>query len=163
VTAAKVTAPATARAPAFARAGVTMAAVLIADQVTKHTVATGIAPGEQKKFLPLIHLVHVRNNGVAFGFLSGGGGIVLAFTLVALAALVGYFWRRPDKPYLWLPVGLLTGGAIGNLTDRITNGAVTDFIKLPHWPAFNIADMAITFGVLALVYVLEGRRKSDAA
>lgn len=154
--------PVRARSAAFARAGATMAAVLILDQVTKHTVASGIAPGEQKKFLPLIDLVHVRNNGVAFGFLSGGGALVLAFTLVALAALIGYFWLRPGKPYLWVPVGLLTGGAIGNLIDRITNGAVTDFIKLPHWPAFNVADMAITFGVVALVYVLEGRRKSDA-
>ena len=161
MTAAEVTAPARARSAAFARAGVTMAVVLILDQVTKHTVASGIAPGEQKKFLPLVDLVHVRNNGVAFGFLSGGGALVLVFTLVALAALIGYFWLRPDKPYLWVPVGLLTGGAIGNLIDRITNGAVTDFIKLPHWPAFNVADMAITFGVVALVYVLEGRRKSD--
>jgi signal peptidase II len=138
-----------------------MAAVLGVDQLTKHTIASGIAPGEEKKFLPLIHLVHVRNKGVAFGFLSGGGGLVLAFTLVALALLVGYFWLRPAKRHLWIPVGLLTGGAIGNLVDRLANGSVTDFIKLPHWPAFNVADMAITFGVLALVYVLEGRRQSD--
>jgi signal peptidase II len=162
VTTAEVTAPTRPRSAAFARAGVTTAAVLTVDQVTKHTIATGIAPGEQKKFLPLINLVHVRNNGVAFGFLSGGGGLVLAFTLIALAILISYFWMRPSRPYLWIPVGLLTGGAIGNLVDRLANGSVTDFIKLPHWPAFNVADMAITFGVLALVYVLEGRRKTDA-
>ena len=77
MTAAEVTAPARTRSAAFARAGATMAAVLILDQVTKHTVASGIAPGEQKKFLPLVDLVHVRNNGVAFGFLSGGGALVL--------------------------------------------------------------------------------------
>ena len=63
---------------------------------------------------------------------------------------------RPTRPWLWLPTGLLVGGALGNLIDRLVNGAVTDFIKLPLWPAFNVSDMAITFGVLALLYVLEG-------
>jgi signal peptidase II len=162
VTAAEVTVPAKPRAAVAARAGAVIAAVLIIDQVTKHTVASGIAPGQEKNFLPLVHLVHVRNTGVAFGFLSGGGGLVLAFTLVALSVLLGYFWLRPERPYLWLPTGLLTGGALGNLYDRVAHGSVTDFIKLPHWPAFNIADMAITFGVLALVYVLEvGGRRDD--
>jgi signal peptidase II len=59
---------------------------------------------------------------------------------------------------LWLPTGMLVGGALGNLIDRIANGVVTDFIKLPHWPAFNVADMSITFGVLVLLWVLEGPR-----
>jgi len=122
-------------------------------------VATGIAPGEEKKFLPLVHLVHVRNTGVAFSIFSGGGTLVLVFTLLALALLVGYFARHPERPWLWVPTGMLVGGAIGNLIDRIANGAVTDFIKLPHWPAFNVADMSITFGVLALLWVLEGPRK----
>jgi signal peptidase II len=163
LTAAEVTVRAKPRAAVAARAGVVMAAVLIVDQLTKHTVASGIAPGQEKSFLPLVHLVHVRNTGVAFGFLSGGGGVVLAFTLIALSVLIGYFWLRPDRPYLWLPTGLLTGGALGNLYDRIAHGSVTDFIKLPHWPAFNVADMAITFGVIALVYVLEfGGGRKDA-
>ena len=78
------------------------------------------------------------------------------FILAALSALVAYFLLRPTRPGLWLPTGLLVGGAIGNLIDRLANGSVTDFIKLPLWPAFNVSDMAITFGVLALVYVLEG-------
>ena len=129
------------------------------DQLTKHTVATGIAPGEEKKFLPLVHLVHVRNTGVAFSIFSGGGTLVLVFTLLALALLVGYLALHPERPWLWVPTGMLVGGAIGNLIDRIANGAVTDFIKLPHWPAFNVADMSITFGVLALLWVLEGPRK----
>ena len=108
-----------------------------------------------------MHLVHVRNTGVAFNFFSGGGTLVLVFTLVALAVLLGYFLLRPTEPLLWLPTGLLIGGAVGNLIDRIANGAVTDFIKLPHWPAFNVADMSITFGVFALLWVLEGRRGDD--
>ena len=147
------------RTAAFARAVIVAAVVIALDQLTKHTVATGIVPGEEKKFLPLVHLVHVRNTGVAFSIFSGGGTLVLVFTLLALAMLVGYFARHPERPWLWVPTGMLVGGAIGNLIDRIANGAVTDFIKLPHWPAFNVADMSITFGVLALLWVLEGPRK----
>jgi signal peptidase II len=146
------------RVGAFARAGVVAAVVLGLDQLSKHTVAAGIAPGEERKFLPGVHLVHVRNTGVAFSLFSGGGTLVLVFTLAALALLIAFLTLRPDKPWLWLPTGMLVGGAVGNLIDRIANGAVTDFIKLPLWPAFNVADMSITFGVLVLLWVLEGRR-----
>ncbi len=150
-----------ARTAAFARAAAVLVAVLVIDQLTKHTVAAGIAPGEEHRFLPAVNLVHVRNKGVAFGVLSGGGTLVLAFTLVALALLALYLGLRPERPWLWVPIGLLIGGALGNLIDRFTSGAVTDFIKLPLWPAFNVADMSITFGVLALLWVLEGRRGDD--
>jgi signal peptidase II len=139
------------------------ALVLALDQLTKHTVATGVAAGESKKFLPGVNLVHVRNTGVAFSIFSDGGTLVLVFTLVALALLVGYFAMHPDRPWLWIPTGMLVGGAVGNLIDRIANGAVTDFIKLPHWPAFNVADMSITFGVLVLLWVLEGPPRHRAA
>ena len=149
------------RRAAFARAGVVLAVVVALDQLTKHTVATGIAPGDTHKFLPLVDLVHVRNTGVAFGFLSGGGALVLTFTLVAIALLIAYLARRPDRPWLWLPTGMLVGGAVGNLIDRVASGSVIDFIKLPHWPAFNVADMSITFGVLALLWVLEGKRHDE--
>src|SRR5437764_15478399 len=151
-------ATASARAAVFARAALVAGIVLGLDQLTKHTIAAGIAAGDEHKFLPGVTLVHVRNTGVAFSIFSGGGTLVLVFTLVALALLVGYFARHPERPMLWLPTGMLVGGAIGNLIDRIANGAVTDFIKLPHWPAFNVADMSITFGVLALLWVLEGPR-----
>ena len=97
-------------------------------------------------------------SGVAFSLFAGGGALVLVFTLAALTLLVGYLARRPDRQLLWLPTGMLVGGAIGNLIDRISSGGVADFIKLPHWPAFNVADMSITFGVLTLLWVLEGRR-----
>jgi len=133
-----------------------MATVIGLDQLTKHTIAAGIPPGETRKFLPAIKLVHVRNTGVAFGFLSSGGALVLVFTLLALAVLLGYFALRPERPWLWLPTGMLVGGAIGNLIDRVLSGSVIDFIKLPAWPAFNVADISITFGVIALLWVLEG-------
>lgn len=144
------------RLMAFGRVAVLIAVVLILDRITKHAVVAGIAPGDVHKFLPGINLVHVNNTGVAFGFFSGGGAIVLVLTLAALTALVTYFLLRPTRPGLWLPTGLLVGGALGNLIDRIVNGSVTDFIKLPLWPAFNMSDMAITVGVFALLYVLEG-------
>jgi len=141
---------------AFVRALTIVAAVLIVDRLTKHAVVSGIAVGDVHKFLPGVNLVDVRNTGVAFGFFAGGGAIVLILTLAALTALVVYFLLRPTRPGLWIPTGLLVGGAVGNLIDRLANGWVTDFIKLPLWPAFNVSDMAITFGVLALLYVLEG-------
>jgi signal peptidase II len=140
---------------------VVVAVVLVVDRLTKHAVVSGIAVGAVHKFLPGVQLVHVRNSGVAFGFFSGGGALVLVLVLVALCALVAYFLLRPTRPGLWLATGLLVGGALGNLIDRLANGSVTDFIKLPLWPAFNVADMAITFGVLVLLYVLEGGRARD--
>jgi signal peptidase II len=148
------------RMAGYARILAVAAAAVVVDQLTKHFVRTGIDVGESHKVIPGVHLVHVRNTGVAFSLFSGGGTLVLVFTFVALAVLVGYFTVRPTKPWLWLPTGLLIGGAIGNLIDRVAHGAVTDFIKLPHWPAFNVSDMAITFGVIILVFVLEGRRGS---
>lgn len=148
---------------AWARTGVVVGAVVTIDQVTKHFVRAGVDPGESDGVLPGVHLVHVSNKGVAFGFFSGGGALVLTLTVAALTVLVAYFSLHPARSGLWLATGLLLGGAIGNLIDRIARGAVTDFIKLPHWPAFNAADTAITFGVLTLLWALEGpRRHADA-
>ncbi len=161
VTQAAATSSSNVRFRPFLRAGLVVIAVLALDQLTKRLVISGISVGVQHKFLPGIQLVHVRNSGVAFGFLSGGGALVLVFTFAALAVLLIYFMSHPTRPWLWLPTGLLVGGALGNLLDRILNGAVTDFIKLPHWPAFNVADMAITFGVLALLWVVEGKPADD--
>ena len=149
------------RGAAFARAGLVLLLAVGLDQLTKHTVAASVPDGETHKFLPLINLVHVRNTGVAFGFFSSGGALVLALTFVALAVLVLYLALRPERPLLWLPTGMLVGGAVGNLIDRVSSGSVIDFIKLPDWPAFNVADMSITFGVLVLLWVLEGKRGDE--
>lgn len=157
----QATAPTRARAAAVIRAVLVAAVVIGVDQLTKSLVRSGIPVGEEHKFFIGVQLVHVRNTGVAFSLFAGGGAVVLVITLAALAVLVTYLIRRPDRPWLWLPTGLLVGGALGNLIDRIGRGAVTDFIKLPHWPAFNVADIAITFGVLALLWVLEGPRRRD--
>jgi NAD(P)-dependent dehydrogenase (short-subunit alcohol dehydrogenase family) len=87
--------------------------------------------------------------------LGGGGTIVAIVVGVALVALVAYFATHVERRLAWLPTGMLLGGAVGNIVDRVRAGGVTDFVKLPHWPAFNVADMAITLGVLVLLYVIE--------
>ena len=136
-------------------------AVLALDQGTKALVRGGVERGSSDSIFPGVSLVHVHNDGVAFGLFSGGGAILIVVSCVALAALLIFFATHSRRPYVWLPVGLLLGGAAGNLIDRAHQGYVTDFIDLPLWPAFNIADVAITFGVLALLYVLEGPPKRD--
>jgi signal peptidase II len=151
------------RAAVWARAGLVLALVVVLDQVTKALVRHGIEVGEEDSVLPAISLVHVRNTGVAFGAFAGGGIIVVVLVVAALSALLFYFVTHIDKPLVWLPTGMLLGGSIGNIIDRIRDGAVTDFVKLPAWPAFNVADMAITFGVLVLLWVIEQQEDGRAA
>jgi signal peptidase II len=144
---------------AWARTGLTVGLVVAVDQLTKELARDGVRPGEEDPIFPALKLVNVRNEGVAFGIEAGGKTLVIAIIALALLALVLYFARHTARPLIWLPTGLLMGGALGNIVDRIRDGAVTDFLKIPAWPAFNIADVAITFGVLLLVIVLE--RKDD--
>jgi signal peptidase II len=147
-------------ARAWLRAGLVLAVVFALDQITKALVRSGLAVGQEDPVFPAVTLVHVRNRGVAFSALEGRTGLVTVVIGLAVLALVIWFARHATRRLVWLPVGLLAGGAAGNIVDRARHGAVTDFIKLPAWPAFNVADMAITFGVLALLYVVE---RSDAA
>jgi signal peptidase II len=144
-------------------AGAVAAGVVAVDQLTKALVRDNLAFGERRDLLAGVDLVNVRNSGVAFGLLEGGGTVLVVGTALALLALVVFFATHTGRPLVWLPTGLLLGGATGNLIDRARDGSVTDFIKFPHFPAFNVADMAITFGVVALIYVLEGppRRRAD--
>lgn len=153
------------RARGSARALVVAAIVLAADQATKALVRGNVGRGEAIELLPFLDLVNVRNPGIAFGMLSGGGTLLILLSAVAMLVLLSVFFVHADTPLAWLPSGLLLGGALGNLVDRLREGSVTDFIDFPRWPAFNLADSAITVGVLALVYVLEGppRRRREAA
>ena len=132
-----------------------LAAVLLVDQVTKALVRASVELGSEDPVLPLVTLVHSRNRGVAFGVFEDQIVVVVIAISIAVAALVAYFVTHRDRPLVWLPTGLLAGGAIGNVVDRVREGFVTDFIKLPSWPAFNVADMAITFGVATLLLVVE--------
>jgi signal peptidase II len=133
--------------------------VVIADQVTKHAVRSSIVPGEERRFLPGVELVDTRNHGVAFGFLPGSHIGVTILIIVALLVLLGYFALHVTRPLIWLPTGMLIGGAIGNVLDRISGGSVTDFVKLPlGWPPFNLADASITLGIVVLYLVVDHSR-----
>lgn len=133
------------------------AVVLGVDQLTKAIVRSSMTLGERRRVIGgLLDITYVHNRGVAFGVLAGGGAIVAALTGVALGAIVVYFVMRSRTAYLWLPVGLLLGGALGNLVDRARDGAVTDFIDPVLWPAFNVADSCIVIGVIGLLWVIEG-------
>ncbi len=145
---------------AWGRVGVVLAAVLVADQVTKRLADAAVPRGAREDLALGVDLVNVRNRGIAFGVLEDGGTIVAVVVALALLALLGFFARNATRPLAWLPTGLLLGGALGNILDRLREGAVVDFLKLPHWPAFNLADVSITVGVAMLVWVLEvgGRR-----
>lgn len=134
-------------------AGALGAAVLAVDQVAKSVVEDKLYPGEQVDVLGPLGLTLAHNNGVAFG-LAGGAGAGLVLVTVAALALIGYlFGRDPQRPGMWVAVGLLAGGALGNLIDRVTADAVTDFIDVGSWPPFNLADVAITVGVVLMVLI----------
>jgi signal peptidase II len=146
------------RRAAWARAGLVLAAVFAADQLTKALVRSSLDVGERHDVFPFLDLVRVNNKGIAFGALGGGQAIVVVIVAAALVGLVVYFVLTAGKPLVWLPTGLLLGGALGNILDRVRDGAVTDFLKVPHWPAFNLADAAITAGVVVLVFSLDAAR-----
>lgn len=144
------------RSGGWARAVATVLVVVALDQATKLAVDSSFARGESVNVFFGLDITNTRNRGVAFGALEGRGEIVAALIAVALALLVAWFAVNASRAWLWLPVGMLLGGALGNLIDRAREGAVIDFIDPAFWPAFNLADSSIVIGVLALLYVMEG-------
>jgi signal peptidase II len=145
---------------AWARALGVGAFVVAVDQLSKNAVEGSIVPGEARGVLPGIQLVNTRNRGVAFGFLPGSHAGVTILIAVALVALLVYFARHARMPLIWLPTGMLFGGALGNIADRLRHGSVTDFIKLPlGWPPFNLADASITLGILILFVLIDRSRR----
>ncbi len=134
--------------------------VLVLDQVVKDIVEHHIVLGEQVNVLGPLKLTLSHNEGIAFGLAGGGGILLVAISLIALAVVLWLFSRDPTRSGMWVATGLLAGGAFGNLVDRIRHGHVTDFIELPHWPPFNLADCAITCGVVILlvIYLREAER-----
>jgi signal peptidase II len=115
--------------------------------------------GEEHRLLPGVQLVNTRNHGVAFGFLPGSHTGVTILIGVALLSLFVYFARHSRERLIWLPTGMLLGGALGNVVDRVRAGAVTDFVKLPlGWPPFNLADLSITLGIAILFLVIDHSR-----
>lgn len=147
------------RRQGWGRALATLAAALAADQGTKQLANSQLMRGENVNVFFGLDLTNTRNTGVAFGALQDSGAVVGVLIGLALALLVAYFAVNAGRPWLWLPVGLLLGGALGNLADRAREGAVIDFIDPMGWPAFNLADALIVVGVVTLLYVVEGRRE----
>lgn len=132
-------------------------AVMIADQAVKLWIIGLLreVEGAPITLTSFFNLVMVWNKGISFGMLSGHDawlGLVI-FTIVMILALLVWLWRTPEKPYVYA-LGLVIGGAAGNLIDRFRHGAVADFFDFHlygyHWPAFNIADSAIVIGVIII-------------
>jgi signal peptidase II len=126
--------------------------VLVLDQVSKAIVRSSLSVGEHVQLILGFTLTNTPNSGLAFG-IGSGKSFVLAVTVIALVLVLIWFALDPSRPGMWLAVGLLAGGALGNLADRVRMDAVTDFIDPPLWPTFNLADIAITLGALGLVLI----------
>jgi signal peptidase II len=133
--------------------------VIVLDQWTKWLVELHLPHHTAETVIPgLLNLTHVRNTGVAFGLVASDGGsgwLLTVLGLGALAAVALYFWFAPSRDrWLLVALALVVGGAVGNLIDRVTSGAVTDFIDvyvgLHHWPSFNVADSAISIGIVLM-------------
>lgn len=147
--------PGTSRAWRFA--GALCGLVVALDQAAKAAVEANLVPGEKIEVLGPLSLTLAHNRGVAFGLADGGGVALVALTVLALLFVGALFASSPARPWMWVAIGLLAGGALGNLADRVRAGEVTDFIDVLSWPPFNLADIAITLGVavMALSYLRE--------
>lgn len=129
------------------------ALVVALDQATKEIVRSSLARGEVWPSADWpIRIRHVTNTGAAFGILQDQTVFLVLMTCIGLALIYLYYRRPPFKhPIAPLAIGMMLGGAIGNLADRVRLGRVTDFIDLPRWPAFNVADSSITIGVAIII------------
>jgi len=138
------------------------AAIVAADQVTKAIVLGRFSYGERLELTGFFNLVLVYNKGAAFSFLSDAAGwqtpLLIGFAVVAVGILGTLIVRSPGRRLFCTGLALILGGALGNLIDRFRYGQVVDFLDLHaagwHWPAFNVADSAITIG--AVLLILEG-------
>jgi signal peptidase II len=148
-----------------------VSAAVIADQLTKHVVASEVALDDEVKVLGPFTIHHVQNSGIAFGLFASATAAVIVLTVIAVAWMIGYFARSGARhPLLPVAVGLLIGGSLSNLADRVRLGHVTDFLDFRYWPAFNLADSFIVIGVAVLLGALvvadrppRRRRISNAA
>jgi signal peptidase II len=152
-------------ARAWALAAALSGLVFAADQGAKAAIEAHLVPGQRVEVVGPLELTLAHNSGVAFGLAGGAGGGLVLVTVAALAVVGCLFARSPTRPGMWVAVGLLAGGALGNLADRVRADVVTDFVHLGSWPDFNLADVAISAGVLLLVllYLREAEAGRGAA
>lgn len=132
------------------------ATIVILDQLTKAWLISFLAPGESVRVVDdLLRLVHAQNTGGLFGLLRGQAVPFALISLVVVALIVAYHGRSGRNPYLSITLGLLLGGALGNLLDRVRLGYVVDFVDAGigtlRWYTFNVADAAISFSILLLL------------
>jgi signal peptidase II len=149
------------------------AAAIVADQLTKQVVGRTVEVGERVELLGPFSIHHVENSGIAFGLFASRTSSVIAITAFAVCLMVWFFARSGRRhPVLPVGLGLVIGGSIANLIDRVRLGRVTDFLDLDAWPAFNLADMFIVVGVAVLFSALvlsdrtghmHGARNEDTA
>jgi signal peptidase II len=126
-------------------------AAVFADQLTKQIIARTLAVGERVDIIGPFSIRHVENSGIAFGFFSSRTTVVIAVTTIAVAWMLWFFARSARRhPVLPVALGLVLGGSVANLVDRVRLGRVTDFLDLEAWPAFNLADTFIVVGVAIL-------------
>ncbi len=130
---------------------VVAAAAIFADQLTKQVVGRTLEVGESVGLLGPFSIHHVENSGIAFGLFASRTSFVIAITAIAVGLMIWFFARSGRRhPILPVGLGLVLGGSIANLVDRVRLGRVTDFLDLDSWPAFNLADMFIVVGVAVL-------------
>jgi len=130
---------------------VVAAAAILADQVTKQVVGRTLALGESVDIVGPFSIHHVENSGIAFGLFASRTTFVIAITAVAVGWMLWFFARSGRRhPVLPVALGLILGGSIANLVDRVRLGHVTDFLDFVAWPAFNLADTFIVVGVALL-------------
>ena len=130
-------------------------AAVLADQVTKHVVASHLRVEQGIHVVGPFWIRHVENSGIAFGLFSSATAAVIVVTGIAVAAMLVYFARSGARhPVLPVALGLVIGGSVSNLADRVRLGYVTDFLDFRYWPAFNLADSFIVVGVAILVGTL---------
>ena len=146
-------------------------AAIAADQLTKHIVTSRLALDEGTHVVGPFWIHHVQNSGIAFGLFASATAVVIVLTGVAVAWMLTFFARSGARhPILPLALGLVIGGSLSNLIDRVRLGHVTDFLDFKYWPAFNLADSFIVIGVVILFVVLlftdrepRRRRLTDAS
>ena len=130
-------------------------AAAFADQLTKHVVASALALDESVHVLGPLSIHHVQNSGIAFGLFASATIVVIVLTTVAVVWMLAFFARSGQRhPILPVALGLVIGGSVSNLIDRVRLGHVTDFLDLRFWPAFNLADTFICVGVAILLVTL---------
>ena len=135
--------------------GAIVLAALVADQVTKHIVASNLSLGEGLHVVGPFSIRHVQNSGIAFGLFSNATAAVIIVTAIAVGWMLVYFARSGGRhPVLPVALGLVIGGSVSNLADRVRLGFVTDFLDFRYWPAFNLADSFIVIGVGILLVAL---------